>query len=55
MCNVILQTGKSDLGYIDPSFVEEAADLDLGDDEEDLEGEGGEGDFGGFTYEQVCA
>ena len=47
-------TGKSDLNYIDPSFVEEEADLDLGDDDdEDDDGAAAEGDFGGFTYEQV--
>eukprot|EP01108_Squamamoeba_japonica_P002802 TRINITY_DN238_c0_g1_i2.p2 TRINITY_DN238_c0_g1~~TRINITY_DN238_c0_g1_i2.p2 ORF type:complete len:269 (-),score=142.47 TRINITY_DN238_c0_g1_i2:129-935(-) len=43
---------KSDLNYIDPSFVEEAADLDLGDDDDELDDAAAqEGDFGGFTFD----
>jgi serine/threonine protein kinase len=38
---------KTDINFIDPGFVEEEPDLNLGDEEEDVQA----GNFDGFTYE----
>jgi serine/threonine protein kinase len=38
---------KTDINFIDPGFVEEEPDLNLGDDDEDVQA----GNFDGFTYE----
>jgi serine/threonine protein kinase len=38
---------KTDINFIDPGFVEEEPDLNLGDEDEDVQA----GNFDGFTYE----